>query len=123
MPKSDHYAIVVGLSSYPGLGQPPEPSADLKGPQNDADTVAAWLRSPAGGDLPPENVKIVKSPQVAGAASVVDAEPSRDAIEKSFLWLEDIARENRANNRRTKVRHPQNDYMTGHGISPRRNHL
>ena len=122
MPKSDHYAIVVGLSSYPGLGQPPEPSADLKGPQNDADTVAAWLRSPAGGDLPPENVKIVKSPQVAGAASVVDAEPSRDAIEKSFLWLEDIARENRANNRGSKVGQRLYVYMSGHGFSPRRNH-
>jgi uncharacterized caspase-like protein len=119
MPKSDHYAIVVGLSSYPGLAQPPEPPADLKGPGNDADAVADWLKSPTGGDLPPENVKVIKSPGVA--ASAADAEPSRDEIEKAFVWLEDIATENRKRNQ-WRVGRRLYVYMSGHGFSPRRNH-
>ena len=122
MPKSDHYAIVVGLTSYPRLAQPPEPPADLKGPGNDADAVADWLRSPTGGDLPPDNVKVIKSPDVASAASAADAEPSSVAIEKSFLWLEDIARENKARNLGNRVGRRLYVYMSGHGFSPKRNH-
>ena len=48
----DHYAIVIGLSAYPRLGDPP--GANLLGPENDAAAVLAWLTDPHGGGLPPE---------------------------------------------------------------------
>ena len=53
-----HYAVVIGLSAYPKLGSPP---ANLRGPENDATLVANWLKDPAGGGLPPENVKLIRS--------------------------------------------------------------
>ena len=61
MPNADHHAIVVGLTHYPVLGESADLPAHLKGPENDADSVAAWLRSSSGGDLPPENVEVIKS--------------------------------------------------------------
>src|SRR3978361_1306446 len=59
MVNADHYAIVVGVSHYPALGEPPDKSADLKGPENDVDAICAWLKS-AGG-VPEANIKVVKS--------------------------------------------------------------
>ena len=49
----DHYAVVIGISSYPKLGDPPP--ADLRGPGVDADSVVTWLTGPfrsAGGGSP-----------------------------------------------------------------------
>jgi len=52
MPKNDHYAIVVGISTYP------DPSLkDLQGPVSDARAFCQWLRDPTGGDLDAQNIK------------------------------------------------------------------
>ncbi|NTV96679.1 MAG: hypothetical protein HGA75_14920, partial [Thiobacillus sp.] len=48
------YAIVVGINYYPGLGS-------LQGAEYDAGQFAAWLEDPAGGGLPPANVRRVRS--------------------------------------------------------------
>jgi hypothetical protein len=56
MPNSKHHAIVIGINDYPLIGLP-----SLKGPVNDANDFCAWLRDPAGGNLPPENIRRVLS--------------------------------------------------------------
>lgn len=52
MSKSNHYAIVVGITTYP------DPSLkDLRGPVRDAEAFYQWLIDPTGGDLDAQNVK------------------------------------------------------------------
>lgn len=118
MPNADHYAVVVGLNRYPTLSDPAEAPSDLKGPENDADAVADWLRSAQGGDLPPENVTVIKSP----APPLPGTSPTRDEIERTFVGFEDIARRNEARVSRQWVGRRLYVYMAGHGFSPRRNH-
>uniref|UniRef100_UPI004055FAE3 caspase family protein n=1 Tax=Candidatus Electronema sp. TaxID=2698783 RepID=UPI004055FAE3 len=48
--KKKHHAIVIGINDYPGL-------ESLKGPVNDALEFDAWLRDPAGGNLPGSNIR------------------------------------------------------------------
>jgi hypothetical protein len=123
MPNVDHYAIVVGLTHYPTLGEPPEPPADLKGPGNDADAVAAWLTSANGGDLPSGNVTIVKSPDLPPPPPPPPpfGQPSRDEIERAFIKLEDISRENVDKGLGRRIGRRLYVYMSGHGFSPKRN--
>jgi len=81
----DHYAVVIGISSYPKLGDPPP--ADLKGPGVDADSVVTWLTGPGG--VPPKNISLIRS---SDCNSPPDAAPTRDDIhEKTFLWLDKLA--------------------------------
>jgi hypothetical protein len=44
-----HYAIVVGINRYPGIG-------DLSGARAGAEQLAAWLSDPDVGSLPKANV-------------------------------------------------------------------
>jgi len=122
MPNADHHAIVVGLKRYPGLGETPQTSADLKGPENDADAMVAWLTSAVGGDVPRANVSIIKSSDFPEAATSIDAAPTRDQIEKAFMKLDAIASENLARGLGSRVGRRLYIYMSGHGFSPRRNH-
>ena len=87
---SDDFAVVVGLSKYYELGEPPP---HLKGPENDADLVHAWLVDSKGGGLPVANVSCVKSSEFVypdpdpGAVT----QPDRGRIERLFLKLDQIA--------------------------------
>jgi hypothetical protein len=80
MSRSDHYAIVIGLSAYPKLGDPP--GANLKGPENDADAVYEWLTNPEEGGLPAENVKRVCSRDYQASPN---GAPGPDALNEVFL--------------------------------------
>jgi hypothetical protein len=51
----DHYAIVIGIDTYPQL-------RPLRAAVRDAARFAEWLQSSDGGGLPPENVKLILSP-------------------------------------------------------------
>jgi uncharacterized caspase-like protein len=109
----DHYAIVIGLSSYPQLGDPPP--ANLNGPEIDADAVAAWLTDPAAGGLPRQNVMLIRS---RDCRSPPDPEPTRDRIEDAFMWLDKIALANDAAQKGRKVGTRLYFYCAGHGYSP-----
>lgn len=112
MPKDDHYAIAVGLTNYPGLTDPP---ADLRGPENDVDSVCAWLLSPAGGDLLPANVKRIVS---SDFASPPPDQPWAEHLNRgAFEWIEDIAQANAAAGKGRKVGRRLYIYMSGHGFS------
>jgi hypothetical protein len=112
MPNVDHHAIVVGVTHYPSLGGPGEEPPHLKGPENDADDVLAWLTSKSGGDVPRANITLIKSSDFAQAAPNID-KPTRDQIDEAFAKLYDLSRDKC---RRLYI------YMSGHGFSPKRNH-
>jgi hypothetical protein len=113
--QDQHFAIVIGLSSYPNLGDPP---ANLHGPENDADDVASWLRAPDGGGLPEANVMVIRS---RDAKSPPEAAPTREALENAFIWLDDLAKKNAEQTGRRKVGSRLYLYASGHGFSPRTN--
>src|SRR3954454_11667661 len=84
----DHYAIVIGLTLYPRLGD--DPPSNLLGPVNDANAVYGWLTSPAGGGLPTENVTLINSPDPPP-----DGRPDTSQIQKAFVDLADLAEKRR----------------------------
>src|ERR1700730_7033984 len=83
----DDFAIVIGISRYPSLGEPPNEALDLRGPENDTDAVVEWLKNSSGGSMPDANIKTIKSAQLASSAATAGAGPTRDQIEDHFLWL------------------------------------
>src|SRR2546428_4903355 len=101
MANADHYAVIVGVSLYPTLGEPPDASADLKGPENDADAVCAWLKS-AGG-VPDANIKLVKSSAFMPFNPAAAGKPTTVEIDECFLWLDQLAQANKVNKKGLKV--------------------
>jgi hypothetical protein len=72
---SEHdYAVVVGISSYPGL-------TNLPGAADDARAFAGWLTGP--GRLPPWNVALL----VGDAPGSANALPTRSDIDNAFAPL------------------------------------
>jgi|GEM_PF-1204727 len=55
---TDDYAILVGISKYWDNDYFPE----LKGPPNDLDLMTGWLTSPDGGNVNPEHITRISSP-------------------------------------------------------------
>src|SRR5258707_9456291 len=96
---TDHFAIVIGLSSYPNLGEPPPDN--LQGPENDADAVVAWLTDAKGGGLPSGNIWMIRSRDLR---SPPNAAPTRDQLEAAFLWLDKLAADNQGAGKGRKVR-------------------
>ena len=112
----DHYAIVIGLSSYPHLGDPPR---HLKGPENDAKSVEAWLTDPQGGGLLKNHVKLICSAlPVEGSVPPVEG-PTRGELEEAFLWLDKLAEKAEQEGRGRTVGTRLYLYAAGHGFSPK----
>jgi hypothetical protein len=114
------YAIVVGINSYPGLGGPPPSPADLNGPENDADAIAAWLALPQGGNVPPQNIKVIRSRDFPVTQDYFKAQPKTEAIEDEFGRLEMLAEKNSQAGLGKKVGRRLYIYVSGHGFSPSR---
>ena len=114
MANPDHYAIVIGLSSYPRLGDPPP--ANLKGPELDARAIAEWLTDEKGGGLPVQNVKVICS---TDHGSPPLPSPTRDQLEEAFVWLDELAAANLAKGQRRSVGTRIYFYVSGHGFSPK----
>ena len=74
-----HFALVVGISRYPGGYSP------LLGPVNDARAFAAWATSPSGGGVPKENMARCITP-ARGAMTLPKARPTKQIIDDE-LWL------------------------------------
>jgi Caspase domain len=114
MPNPWHFALVVGISSYPGYGP-------LHGPVNDAKDFAQWVKSRSGGGIPEENVACCISPE--GEMTVENAQPAKKEID-SLLWslrrkakaaYDSLPEDKRAQARETSRLYI---YMAGHGIMP-----
>lgn len=112
------YAIVVGISLYPGFGATPTDNANLRAPVRDAIGIFNWLVSPSGGDLPPDNVELICSDEGARMVDVLDAVPKLEEIQRAFQKLvqraevSDAARKGFRAGRRLYI------YMSGHGFAP-----
>ncbi|HYW13868.1 MAG TPA: caspase family protein [Longimicrobium sp.] len=100
MPNSEDFALVIGIDDYKALD-------GLDGAKNDAEAFVRWLRDPAGGDVPGENIKLFLS----------SSDPWAPTMEPIIEWLAELV----------EARSPgQDDYvgrrlylfMAGHGIGP-----
>lgn len=87
----DDYAVVIGISRYPGLNQSGGMSFDLLGPDRDADAIHDWLVSPSGGNLKPDNVMVVKTSLFPVPAAPYLAQPGAGKIREAFQWAESQA--------------------------------
>jgi hypothetical protein len=107
----DDWAIVVGIWTYPDLG-------NLTGPQNDAKAFADWVRSPAGGGVPENHVRLILSSDFAPADSASLAEPTPGRVEALFDELDDVAQRNKDRMEGLRVGRRLYLYMAGHGCAP-----
>lgn len=112
-----HYAVVVGISQYPGGFH------ELAGPANDARDFYEWLIDEEQGDVPAENIKRVLTPADRPHMTLEDASPSKEAVDNALWDLTKSARaaiatlpeEERAAARRNTRLYL---YGAGHGIMP-----
>jgi len=127
----DDYALLVGLSAYPALGEGGK-VADLKGPPFDVRAVRDWLQSdPNGPQLDDQHVFVVESvpptsyvvPAIGGGGGqLVDKysmKPSVSEVESLVKRLADLADQRAAAGERYIGRRLY-IYMSGHGFSPER---
>lgn len=81
--RRDHYAILVAINWYPGIGP-------LKGPENDAEEFKKWLMDAAGGNVDETtNIKVIRSSDfVPPAIDPDDANPTETQLKKVLnAWL------------------------------------
>src|SRR5215831_1528086 len=76
----EDYAIVVGVSDYPGLEDGNLPGADA-----DAKRFHQWVTSPGGGGVPAANAQLIVCQQPT--TDPLDASPSAETITKAFSRL------------------------------------
>jgi hypothetical protein len=100
--RADHFAIVIGIDSYPQL-------RPLKAATADAARFVEWLLSSEGGNLPPENVKLIVSPPLP-PSHPLDAEPIQKDIDLA-LW--EFGAEVKP-----KIGVRLYFYFAGHGVGP-----
>jgi hypothetical protein len=112
------FAIVVGISRYPGFGVTSTDASNLEAPVRDANDVYEWLVSPLGGDLPRANVKLICSNEGAAPVSVLNVDPKLQEIQDAFYELVLRAEQNEAAGNRFQVGRRLYIYMSGHGFSP-----
>ncbi len=112
-----HYAILVGIDSYPQLGQGNSP-LNLQGPRNDVDAIRAWLLDPAGGGFDdPAHIFDISGIPAGPAGSAV---PTAAQLDDLIAKFDEIAQANRAAGKGLQVGRRVYIYMSGHGFSPGR---
>jgi uncharacterized caspase-like protein len=113
MAVNDHdWAVVISVSDYEGATAKPPWITKLKGPDNDAAAIAAWLTAPEGGGLPVDHVLQVPSPFPASATGV----PKQLEIVEAFNKLAELPTDayNQRSGRRLYL------YASGHGLAAQR---
>jgi hypothetical protein len=103
-----HFAIVVGISSYPNLAGPPP--GTLKGPEADANEVFNWLTTRGG--LLARNVKKYVSTDFNSPPKGL---PAPNDLNDAMRWLQSLADQNRPR----RVGERIYLYFAGHGFAPR----
>ena len=112
---ADEHAIVVGIQRSPMFGMTEDDANDLRAPDTDAAGIHDWLIDPAGGNVPPDNVKLIRSQDFPNAA-----EPQQAAITNAFDELDRIAGRNDRNGLGRRVGRRLYLYASGHGFAKRR---
>jgi len=111
-PNPHDHAVVIGISRYADV----EAGwiTALQGPDNDAADVAAWLRDPAGGGLPHDNVHVVRSADAPDPFTADHVEPHQQMVMRALddvAQLEQTTFEGQWAGRRLYV------YVSGHGFA------
>ena len=109
-------AVVIGIRRYADAGDASGWISNLNGPDNDADAIAAWLRQPQGGGLPPENVRVVRSADLPDPFPNDRVGPQQQAVENELNALAELPTNAFAGQyagRRLYV------YVSGHGYATR----
>lgn len=112
------YAVIVGIQTYPAF----DPDGPLEGPENDARAFYEWVKSPAGGNVPDNKEHIslfVSSDYGPPFATLEDAKPMAQDIQKAFERLQNKADANDAKGDGLQVGRRLYLYMAGHGFAPR----
>jgi Caspase domain len=100
-------ALVVGINVYPGM-------TPLAGAEGDALDFYAWVTSPSGGVIDKQNATLFISSQFPAVASVDDAQPAKEKIERFFTTLANDADAN--GNQKAGKRLWM--FFSGHGFAP-----
>jgi hypothetical protein len=108
-----HFAVCIGIDRYPGF-----PGRDLGSARRDAVAFRDWLIDPDGGDLPPENVKLVTIEPNDPMATVGDARPQQREINRALADFHQQLREHLAVSPEDWPKSRMYIYAAGHGIGP-----
>jgi len=101
---ADDFAVVIGINSYPGLG-------NLKGAHLDADAFRRWLMAPDGGGLPEDHITLILAPSPQ-PLNPWEAKPDENAIVSALEQERARGVASGRSGRRLYV------YMAGHGFAP-----
>ena len=101
---NDDYAVVVGINTYPNLG-------NLQGPRDDALDFYDWLYAGEGGNVPDANISVIVSPQYANAPALAQVAPRIHQIESVF---ENLALQFKQHGQQAGRLYL---YLAGHGFS------
>jgi uncharacterized caspase-like protein len=76
VPLTDHFAIAVGIDTYPSL-------RPLRSSVSDATQFLEWVTDPDGGNVSTDNVRLIRSPE-SFAADPFDARPVQAEIDRAL---------------------------------------
>lgn len=115
MSKEDR-AIVVGIQTYPELG-------NLEGPENDAREFVKWLEDAEGGAVPHNQVVQILSSEWPGPFDPPSlAEPTTFRIQNAFEDLQKQAKEQSKAGKGRRLGRRLYLYFAGHGFTPKAEH-
>jgi hypothetical protein len=114
---SHHYAVVVGITQYPGG------FCQLVGPANDAEEFRRWLIDEEQGDVPEDNVRVVTTPADNTGMTLADAHPTKEAVDCALWEVTLLARDAIRDLPEEDQSAAHNDtrlylYVAGHGVMP-----
>lgn len=114
------FAVIVGLQNYPGLDDPAKGRNPLSGPENDANDFKEWVASPAGGDVPEQNISLILSSRFepVGIDNLAQAKPAVLEITGAFDKLRFMSLKNAGAGLGNRVGRRLYIFMSGHGIAP-----
>jgi hypothetical protein len=110
-PPLPDYALVVGISRYPGI-------EDLSGPENDANEFFSWVTSKDGGGVDPANARLILSSGFPSAAVTKNARPTLEQIHDFFTDMDLLADANNQKRLGSRAGHRLWMFFSGHGFAP-----
>jgi hypothetical protein len=103
---ANDYAILVGITRYPRLG-------NLQGPENDAVCMHDWLIDQHGGQVPRDHITLIRSSDYSDHSDPLQARPITADINLAFERLLDESRRQGGEvGRRLYI------FLAGHGFAP-----
>jgi hypothetical protein len=107
MPRADHYAVLLGINTYPGL-------TNLEGPENDINAFEEWLLKTDCGDVPLENIRKILSSDFPATDDPNEANPTLQSFKRALNSIvQDSSRQ-----WHERVGERLYLYLAGHGFMP-----